>query len=407
MGEIMAYKYKAYTNDKKIVQGMIEVTSESLAEGALYRAGYQRILSLKEVTPGLSLEKLVPTLFSVKSQDVIDFSNQLATLVESGISLHTALQLLEGQTHKPALKKIIGGLIEEIQGGNSLSQALSQYPQVFPRTHHQVIKAGEQTGNLELGLRQAASYMEKQSVANQKIKRALLYPILVILMAIGVSILLITVALPPLVGLFTSLGADLPLMTRVLIATADIVINYKLHILGILLFLIMLIAGLARLPAGKLAVDRLMLKVPVIGAINIERQMHHFCRTSAMLLKAGLHLPLIMDIAIQTTKNRIVQQTLTDVKDKLVQGEGLAKPMAEMMLFPQLLVEMAMVGEKTGTLDSTLATLADFYEQRVDRRIDTLISMIEPVLTAIIGLVVIFLALSIITPLYSVMRSMH
>jgi type IV pilus assembly protein PilC len=403
----MAYKYTASTMDKRIVQGTIEVTSESLAEGALYRAGYQHILSLKEAPAGLSLDRLMPTLFGVKTQDVIDFSNQLATLIESGITLLTALQLLEGQTSKPAFKRIIGAIGEELQGGVSLSQALSQYPQVFPRAHCQVIKASEQAGNLEVGLRQAAGYMEGQAATTQKIKRAMLYPTFVLLMAVGVSILLITVALPPLVNLFTSLGVELPWMTTLLITIASSIVNYKLYILGGLLFLIMLTVGLVRLPSGKQAMDRLMLTIPAIGIINLERHMHHFCQTTSMLLKAGLRLPQVIDIAIQTNRNQIICQALSDVRDKLIQGEGLSQPMGEIVLFPRLLVEMVVVGEKTGTLDSTLATLADLYERRVNRRIDTLISMIEPVLTLIVGLVVVFIALSMITPLYSILRSIH
>jgi type IV pilus assembly protein PilC len=403
----MTYKYKAYTIDKKVVQGTIEVTSESLAEGALYRAGYQHILSLKEAPPELTLERLMPTLFGVKTQDVIDFSNQLATLIESGITLLTSLQLLEGQTSKPALKRIIGVLSEELQEGASLSQALSKYPQVFPHTHCQVIKASEQAGNLELGLRQAASYMENQAATTQKIKRAMFYPAFVLLMAIGVSALLITVALPPLVDLFISLGAELPLMTRLLIAAAGIITSYKLYILSGLLALVILTIGLVRQPSGKQAMDKLMLKMPVIGLINIERNMHHFCQTTSMLLKAGLRLPQVIDIAIQTNRNQIIRQALSDVRDKLIQGEGLSQPMNEIVLFPRLLVEMVVVGEKTGTLDSTLATLADLYARRVDRKIDTLTSMIEPVLTLIVGLVVVFIALSMITPLYSILRSIH
>ncbi len=403
----MAYKYRAYTTDKKVVQGTIEVTSESLAEGVLYRAGYQHILSLKEVPPGLGLERLIPTLFGIKTQDVLDFSNQLATLIESGVTLLTSLQLLEGQASKPALKRIIGGLVEEIQGGISLSQALSQYPQVFPHTYCQVIQASEQAGNLELGLRQAASYMEKQAASTQKIKRAMLYPAFVLLMAVGVSILLITVALPPLVALFTSLGAELPWMTRLLITITDFITSNGLYILGGLLIIIMSTAGWLRLPSAKQAMDRLMLKIPVIGTINIERNVQQFCQTASMLLKAGLRLPQVIDIAIQTTRNRIIRQALSDVRNKLVQGQGLSQPMAEIALFPRLLVEMVVVGEKTGTIDTTLATLADFYERRVDRRIDVLTSMIEPALTVIIGMVVVFLALSMITPLYSILRSMH
>jgi type IV pilus assembly protein PilC len=403
----MAYKYQAYTSDKKIVQGTIEVASESLAEGALYRAGYQRILSLQEISPGLSLERLLPTLFGVKTQEVIDFSNQVATLVESGISLVTSLELLCGQNAKKSLKKIITGLVEEIQGGSSLSQALSHYPKTFTNTYCQMIKASEQAGHLETGLKQAASYLEKQTAVNQKIKHAMLYPTFVLLMAVGVSILLITVALPPLVNLFKSLGADLPWMTKLLIGVASFFLNRGLYVLGGVLILIMLIIVLLRLPSVKIARDRFMLKIPVIGKINIERSMQYFCQTTAMLLQAGLRLPMIMDIIIQTNRNRIIRQALSRVRDSLIQGEGLSQPMTENELFPPLLVEMVVVGEKTGAMDTTLITLADFYEKKVNRRIDILIAMIEPVLTVIVGLVVIFIALSMITPLYSILRSMH
>jgi type IV pilus assembly protein PilC len=404
--EVMAYKYRAYTLDKRIVQGTIDVTSESMAEEALYRAGYQQVLSLREARPGLSLEKLIPTLFGIKTQDVIDFSHQLATLIESGIPILTALQLLEGQASRAAFRKVIAGLAEELREGGSLSQALGKYPQAFPHNHCQVIKASEQAGNLEVGLRQVADYMEKRAATTQRVRRALVYPALVLLMAIGVVALLITVALPPLVTLFTSLGAELPGTTKSLIAIAGFLVDYKLYLLGGLLTLIILAVGYMRLPAGKLTMDRLMLKMPIIGSINVERNTCHFCQTTSMLLKAGLRLPQIMDIVIQTIGNRIVRQALRDVRDKLVQGQGLSQPMAETALFPGLLVEMVVVGEKTGTIDSTLATLADFYERRVNQRIDTLVSMIEPVLTVVIGLVITFIALSMITPLYSILRTM-
>jgi len=403
----MSYKYTAYTTDKRVVQGTIEVTSESLAEGALYRAGYQHIISLKEVPHGLSLESQIPTLFGVKTQEVIEFSGQLATLIESGITIHNSLQLLEGQTTKKSLKKTIYGLIEEIQGGNSLSQALSNYPLVFSNTYCQVIKASEQAGNLEIGLRQAAGYLEKQAVANQKIKRAMLYPAFVMLMAAGISILLITVALPPLVALFNSLGAELPLLTTLLINITSFFLDRIYYVIAGILIIIMLIISLLKLPSVKLLKDSIILKMPVIGNISIERSVQNFCQTSAMLLKAGLRLPTIMEIAIQTNRNRVIRQALSNVRDRLVQGEGLSQPLGEIKMFPPLLVEMVIVGEKTGTMDNTLATLADFYEKKVDRRIDALISMIEPALTAVIGVVVIFIALSMITPLYSILKSMH
>ncbi len=402
----MAYQFKAYTLDKRIVKGTIDAASEIMAEEALYQAGYRRVLSLKETRPGLSLERLIPTFFGVKAQDVIDFSRQLATLIESGVTILTALQLLEEQSFRAAFRKVIAGLIAELRGGSSLSQALSKYPQVFSYTYSQVVKAGEQAGNLEVGLRQIAGYMEKQAATKKKIRSALAYPIMVLLMAIGVFALLITVALPPLVGLFTALGTELPWTTRLLIAISGFLINYKFYLLVGVLIVVVSIIGYLRLPAGKLTMDRLMLKLPLIGPITIQRNVGHFCRTASMLLKAGLLLPQTMNIVIQTVGNRIIRQVLREVREKLVQGQGLSQPMATIDLFPRLLVEMVSVGEKTGNLDSTLATLGDYYEQRVDQKVNSLISMIGPALTVVVGLVVAFIALSMITPLYSILEAM-
>jgi len=402
----MAYQFKAYTLDKRVVQGTIDAASESTAEEALYRAGYQRVLSLKQTRPGFSLERLLPTLFRVKTQDVIDFSRQLATLIESGITILTTLQLLEEQSFRPAFSKVIVGLVNELRGGSSLSQALSKYPQAFSYTYCQVVGASEQAGNLEVGLRQIAGYMEKQAATKKSIKSALTYPLVTLFMAIGVFVLLITVALPPLVGLFTTLGTELPWMTTLLIAISNFLINYKFYLLGGVAIVAVSIIGYMRLPAGKVTMDRLWLKLPLIGPINIQRNVGHFCRTVSMLLKAGLLLPQTMSIVIQTVGNRIIRQVLGEVREKLVQGQGLSQPMAAIDLFPRLMVEMISVGEKTGNLDSTLATLGDYYEQRVDQRVNTLISMIGPALTIGVGLIVAFIALSIITPLYSILGSM-
>lgn len=403
----MVYRYTAYTLDKRIVQGVIDATSESAAEEALYQAGHRRVLRLAEIRPGLSLPQLIPTLFGVKTQDVIDFSRQLATLIESGVNILTALQLLEGQSNKSALRKVIAGLIEELRGGSPLSQALGKYPEAFPDTYCQVIRASEQTGNLEASLRQIAGYMEKRMAVKKKVTRAMAYPTVVLLMAIGVVAILVTVVLPPLAKLFASLGAALPSTTRVVIFAAGFFIDYKLHLLGGLFAVIILIAGYVRLPAGKLTMDRLMLRMPVIGSINIQRNMHHFCETTAILLKAGLLLPQILSIVIQTVGNRVVRQALGEVREKLIQGEGLSGSMGAIDLFPPLLVEMILVGEKSGSVESTLDTLAEYYEQRVDQRIGTLTSMMEPALIMAIGLMTAFIALSIITPLYSIMRSIQ
>ncbi len=403
----MAYWYSAYTIDKRVVQGTIAATSERMAEDALYRAGYHRVLKLREVSSGLNLRRLLPSLFGVKNQDVIDFSYQLSALLEAGIPILTSLQLLEEQASTSALKKVITGLARELQEGNPLSQALAGYPQVFSSTFCQMIKASEASGNLEVALKRMAVYMETESAAKKRVGRALIYPAVVLLMAFGVFILLTTVVLPSLARIFTSLGVQLPWTTRFLLVAGNFSNDYKLYIIVALAALIILVFSYTRLPAGKLTLDRLILKIPIISNISIQRNMGRFCQITSMLLKAGLPMPQILNIASKTVGNMIIRQALSEVGSKLVQGQSLSQSMAKTPVFPHLLVEMAIVGETTGTLDTTLATMADNYERRVEQMTHSLISMIEPALIVVVGIVVAFMAVSMITPLYSILKTLH
>jgi len=400
------YEYTAYTSDGKTVKGTIDGTSELMAEDALYQAGYQSILSLTQARPKRSLQQLMPSFFGVKGRDVIDFSRELATLVESGINILNALQLLQEQIASSTFKKIVAELIIELRGGSSFSMAVSKYPQAFSRTYCQVMKASEQSGNLEAGLRHIAEFEDKQAATKKKIQGAMAYPILLGLMGIGVSVILIVVALPPLVELFSTLDADLPLQTRILMGTSNFLQAYKLHILGGLIAFTGLFIASLKFPEGKLAFDKLILRTPVIGPIVLQRNMYHFCQTTGMLLKAGLNLPDIMDIVVPAVGNRVVHQALEELREQLIQGQGLSRPMAEIGLFPRLMVEMVAVGEKTGDLETMVSNIADRYEHAVDERIAGLVRMIEPAMTVLSGLLVGFIALSFIGPLYSIVGSM-
>jgi type IV pilus assembly protein PilC len=403
----MAYRYSAYTIDKRIVQGTIDATSERVAEEALYRAGYHRVLKLRAISPGLSLKRWLPSLYGVKNRDVVDFSRQLATLLEAGSPILTALQLLEEQSPTAAMRKVITGLVREIQEGNSFSQALAKYPQAFSDTYCQVIKASELAGNLETALRRVAGYLEKEIATLKKVRRALVYPAMVLLLAFGVSLMLTTVVLPSLVKLFASLGGELPWTTQTVLAIGNFFIDDKFYLLGALVVFFLLIYGYVRLPSGEIAMDRLALKTPVIGGITIQHSMYRFCQTTSMLLKAGLPLTQIMSTVAGTIENVIIRQAIGEVRKRLIQGQGLSPSMAKSPIFPQLLVEMVVVGETTGTLDTTLATMADLYEERAEQKIQALTAMIEPTLIVAVGLVVAFIAVSMIMPLYSILKTIH
>jgi len=378
-----------------------------MAEDALYRAGYQHILSLTEVRPRKSFREMMPSFFGVKGQDVIDFSRELASLIDAGVPILNAMQLLEGQSTRLAFKKIIVELVNELRGGSSFSAAISKHPQVFSSTYCQVMKASEQSGSIEAGLRHIASYMEQQTATKKKIKGALAYPSLIAVMGLGVSVILITVALPPLVDMFSAVDAELPLTTRMLIGVSNFLIDYKIHILGVLVVLAGLVGVCIRMPTMKMTFDRLILRLPVIGSIVLQRNMYHFCHTTGMLLKAGLQLPEIMNIVIPSINNSVINQALVELRDRLIQGQGLSKPMEEIGVFPRILIEMIAVGEKTGDLDGMVINIADRFQYSVEQRITDLVKMIEPAMTLAAGLMVGFVALSFIGPLYSIVGAME
>ncbi|MBN1191524.1 MAG: type II secretion system F family protein, partial [Dehalococcoidales bacterium] len=367
------------------------------------QAGYKYVLNLQSRAPRQSLSQLIPSLYGVKTSDIIDFSRQLAAFIEAGTSLHSALELMLDQAEKPALKEVIRGLIEKLEGGSSLSQAFKSYPQVFSQSYQQVIQSSEKAGEMEKGLKQMASYLENRAKITSKIRHAMVYPVFVICLAIGVVILLVTTVLPPMLNLFSSFQSDLPPVTLFAIGLMNFFLNYKLQLLLFVIAIIAAVFLLYRMPAGRVAIDRFMLGFPVLGKIIIEHNMGQFCRTVSMLLAAGIPLPGIMDIAIQSMiGNRIIMQAFTRVKDKLMQGEGLAGPMSEETLVPRIMVRMVTAGEQTGTLDTSLDTLAAYFQEHTDKKIQSLIALIEPALTVAIGIGIAFIMVSMVLPIYTI-----
>ena len=404
----MTYRYQVYTSDRKLVDGTIQAATEGMAEEALYLAGYKYVVSLKATRPRITIESVLPSLFGVKPQDVIEFSRQLATFVASGISLFMALELVAEQITKPALKKIVSAVAQELQGGSSFSQAVSHYPAAFSYAYYQIIKASEQAGDLESGLRQIADYMEKQIKISGNIRRAMTYPAIIVVMAIGVSILMITVVLPPIMNLFKSVGATLPWTTKMLIAIVNFITVYKLPLVISIVALAAALYFYFRTSAGKRTMDKMMLQMPLIGKINVQRIMGHLCRTASMMSKSGLQLPEILEVTIHAvSNNQVVNQALTEVREKLMEGKGLSGPMSENKLFPPTMIKMLAMGEQTGNIDTALTTLATYFEEKAAQNIESLIAMIEPVMTIVMGLGVAFIMVAILLPMYSVLRSIH
>ncbi|UCH43223.1 MAG: type II secretion system F family protein [Dehalococcoidales bacterium] len=398
----MNYQYVAYTKDWKIVKGTLSVASEAVAEQTLIRQGYQPI-SVKSMAAMPSIEQLFPSLFTVKPKEVIMFARQLSTLLEASISLVPGLQMLQEQITNRLFKKVVGTMLDDIRAGNSFSDALTKHSNIFGEVFCKLVAVGEQTGSLEISLKQASNYIEKEVQAKKKIKRALTYPIIVLAVAIVVIGVLVIFVLPSMMSMFTSMNAELPITTKMLVAIMNFVESYKLYLFGaVVLSVVGLVVGI-RQPKARYQLDRLLITLPVIGTVNLMNEMARFCQTITLLLHAGLPLPDIINMTRQTSSNRVIQNALNDVQNDLIKGEGLSVPMSKHSLFPHLLVQMVMVGEESGNLESTMSIVAESYESEADDKISGLIALIEPAMTIGLALMVAFIALSVISPMYSIM----
>jgi type IV pilus assembly protein PilC len=397
----MIYQYIACSETGEIVKGRISAEGEDAVTQIISFAGY-RLINLRPYIPFLSAGKLMSQLFPIKQTDIILFFRQLALLLESGVSIVTSLELLEGQITKHSLKKVIGEIIADIRGGSQLSVAMSRHPEIFTPLNCRTLSIGEQSGNLETMLRQVADYMEKEMATRKGIKGALLYPAIAAVVAIGVVGILMFFVLPAFANLYGSLGAQLPFLTRTLIDFSQILRAHALHILlGIVIVAAGFIAYI-RTQDGKYKLNVLMLKLPQLGRINLLNELSRCCRSISLLFAAGLPLTDIMPLVIQGANNRVVAQALHGVQADMLKGEGLARPMAKNPVFLPMMVQMVKVGEETGSLDATLTAVAQNFEAEAAEKTKTLIGLIPPLMTIIIAGFVGLIALSMVSAMYSI-----
>jgi type IV pilus assembly protein PilC len=396
----MEFSYVAYTADRRLVKGKLNATNEEAATDLLSYGGYQ-VVSLKEEVRFFNKEKLLSRFYRIKTQEVIMFSRQLALLLESGTDIVTGLELLQDQMTNRNFSNIIGEVASDIRGGAAMSSAMSKHPRAFSQMYYRAIAAGEQGGNLEIVLRQMADFLERQLLVQKKVKNALTYPIIVGIVAIGVVIVLATTVLPAFVGLYESMGSDPPAITKMFLSLASFLTSYGIYLLIGLIILVALLYSYIRTPNGKYQWDKLSLRLPIVGRINQLTELARICRTIALLFKVGLPLPEILALAINASDNKIVADNLTEVQQELIRGEGLSRPMNRRKIFLPLMVQMVKVGEETGALDNTVSTVAESFEVEADDKTTAAVNLIQPVMTIMVGLVIAFVALSLVQTMYS------
>ena len=400
--KLIVYRYEATNSQGRLLKGTIKAVSEIDAERRLIARGD---LPLNvEVAPSMfSLEEALPSLFRVKPRDVIIFSRQLATLLKSGISLLPAMEILSGQvTSSRAFKKILGSMVNDLGSGGSFAQSLTKHPAAFNEIYCRTITMGEQTGNMETVLHQMANYLEKQGETAGKIGKALTYPLMIGGVGIVVVIILMTVVMPQLMGMFSSLGVELPLPSRILIGISNTLVSYPLYFLTAGVLLVVMVLWLVKQPTGRRLLDRILITAPLIGTPILMGELARFSRTMATLISTGLGLQEIMELAPQSSSNRVIRDALAQVNERLLLGEGLAEPMSRIDLFPPLLVQMVAVGEESNTLSFSLGVVADFYETTSQEKMNAMVGMITPLATIGIALLVGFIAISVLMPMYAI-----
>jgi type IV pilus assembly protein PilC len=397
----MDFEYLAYTKERQLLKGKISAVSEEMAITTL---GYSdlRVMSLKTVTPFFNIGRLTDAFTTIRPKEVVMFSRQLALLLEAGTDVVAALELLQEQITNRALQTMVKEVVTAVRGGAKLSQAMSRHPKAFSRLYCRTIAIGEETGNLEQVLRQMADYIEKEALAAKKVKSAMIYPMIVALLVILVIAVMVFFVMPNFMGLYGALGADLPMATRALLAISGFLLSYWW---AILLAVLGVAAGLyayIKTPAGRYWWDSAILKMPLLGSVTLFRELSRYASTVSTLFRAGVSLPEIMTLSIDNAQNKVIVDALTTVRDEMLKGQGLSRPMSRNPIFPALIVQMAAVGEGTGNLDATMDTVAMSYEMEANDRTDALIAAITPATTLIMGGIVAFIALALISAMYGV-----
>lgn len=399
----MRFNYVAYTAAGEKLAGTMEADSESAAEQLLWKADYT-VVSLKKPLALPSRYDLLPSVFKVKTHDIVSLSRQLSTLLDSGLPLNTALRVLWERRGNPLLRRTLGQVLQDLEAGISFSEACAKFPRVFPSIFVRLIRVGEETGKLEPMLLRSATYLEKQGVLVSRIRRALIYPTFVTIGGLVAVYVLLTWSIPAMSVLFKEYSTDLPATTRVVIALGAF---SSAHGKQVALFVVALgIAGFlySNTASGRKRKDMFLLKLPVLRSIIGGEAVSRLGYTLSTLLSSGLGFNESMEMAATTTDNYVLKDALTATKADVMTGARLSQAMAKHNVFPQLVSQMVSIGEETGKLEANLNLIGEFYEKETERAVMTLTTIIEPAAILGVGGFVGFIAAVMMSTIYGIIK---
>lgn len=354
----------------------------------------------EDVTPWYKREFFIGK--QVKSEEVMNFSRQAASFMRAGVPILDSLAIVAEEAPSKKMREVLADLQRRLRAGSSFGDAIAVHTRVFPGYYIAVVRAAELTGQLDDAFDQLSSYLQRDIAARRQIKSALIYPIFVLMLAVVAVIVMSLWVLPKFKGFYSSLGAHLPLPTRMLLGFTTFVGNWWWAIIAV--FVVVGLVGFAILGGkhGKARRDATMLRLPAIGKLVHLIAVERFCRVLATLVHTGVPLPDAVRVSADSTNNRVFQEKLSTVRDAMMRGEGLARPIADAGIFPAAARQMIRVGESTGSLDLQLQNAAVFYEQELAYRLKKATDLFEPIVILVVGGVVGFVAVAQVAAMYSV-----
>ena len=394
----MEFRYMALTADSTVVRGKVEATEEQSVDAWLAEAGYQ-VISIKKASATNFFEGFSLKSNRVSPKELVLFFQQLSALMRSGVPLLNGIQLLRTEAKGSGFQALLSGLATDLRSGESLGDSLAKYPKIVPQMYVRLIEAGEHSGNLEYAFEEAAIHLKKEITLKQQVKKALTSPAIVGVVGLIVIAILVTVVLPTMTELLGSFGTELPLISRIVVAISDFVSSWRLVILAGVVAVGTLVMLGTRTHPGRRELSRLLINSPGIKKVVIQLNLARFSRTLSLLLKSGSALPESLQMAGDTVSNHIFREAVADVRQQVMQGAALGKAVEALPFMPQLYVQMVMVGEESGSLETNLANMAAYYEEEVENQLNSLTALIEPALTVTLGVIVGFIALAVILPI--------
>ena len=399
------FDYKVRDRAGKTVTGSLVADSEMLVLQRLREMGYTP-LEVGKHKAGLNVEINI-TKAKVKLKDLSVFSRQFATMINSGLPILRALAILSEQTPNKLLAETLASCRADVEQGASLSGAMQKHSKVFNDLYVSMVRSGETGGSLDTTLLRLAAMLEREVHLRGKIKSAMTYPVAVVGLVVLIMSAMLLFVVPQFEGIYKELGGELPLPTKALLAISDVFKSYWYIVIGLTFLGRFLFRRFKKTDNGRMAVDKVKLRIPVFGNLFHKTALSRFASTFSMLLSSGVPILQALDIVSDTVNNKVIGAAVNDVQSSVREGESIAKPLGRHDVFPPMVVQMIAVGEETGQVDTMLEKVAQFYDQEVEASVDALTSLIEPLLIAVIGACVGAAVIALYMPMFGIINQIQ